>query len=320
MSEVLVLDAKTVKQIIFLQDAIEMVEKAFTDFYLKKSSVYPAVRESVDEYKGIFGIKSSFLMNEKIIGLKAGGFWKENVSKGKTNHQSTMLLFDPTTGEPISLLDANYLTGVRTGAAGYIAAKHLARRDSKVLTLIGAGIQARTQMQGIIENFPIEEVNVFDQNYETAQQFALEIPAIRSNAVKASDLETAVSRADIVITTTPSFSPVIKTSWLKKGAHINAMGSDTKGKREVLIDVTLDKVVCDFWEQSSIMGELQHGFKKEQLYAEIGQITSGDKRGREQADEITFFDSTGIAVQDLSVAYLAYSKAKEQKLGILVNL
>lgn len=320
MAEILVLKGDLVKELVSLQEATDIVEEAFCEYYQKKSKVFPAVREMVEEYNGIFGIKSSYIIHGKSIGLKAGGFWNNNESQGKTNHQSTMLLFNPETGEPVCLLDANYLTGIRTGAAGAVAAKYLARKDSKVVGLIGAGVQSRTQLEGLLPQFPINEVLVFSRTKVGAEKLVQEI---REKGIKAAYLdspEPVVRNADIVVTTTPSFTPVIKTSWAKEGTHINAMGSDTSGKRELDIDKMPDKLICDLWEQSSIMGELQHGFSKNQLHAEIGEITSGEKPGRKLESELTIFDSTGIAVQDLSVAAYAYRKAKEMKKGITIEI
>lgn len=319
MANVLVINQSLVKQLVSMEESVQIVEEAFTDFHLNKSIVYPAVREMVEEYNGIFGIKSSYL-KEKSIGLKAGGFWKGNVQRGKTNHQSTMLLFNPETGEPVCMLDANYLTGIRTGAAGAVGAKYMARKDSKVIALIGAGVQSRTQLECLLPLFPIEEVLVYSKTEESAKTLANEI-VCKGLKVRITDsAQKAVEPADIVVTTTPSFIPVLKTSWLKLGAHLNAMGSDTRGKREIEIDKIPDKVVCDFWQQSSIMGELQHGFPRDSVYAEIGQLTSGERSGRGADNEITMFDSTGIAVQDLSVAEYVYRKAQDLKLGVTVEL
>lgn len=321
MSNVLVLNGGLVKEMVSLTETIDIVEYAFSEFYKGESTVYPAVRELVEEHNGIFGVKSSYLKKGGIIGLKAGGFWKENIKKGKLNHNSTMLLFDPETGEPVCLLDANYLTGIRTGAAGAVAAKHLALKNSKVITVIGAGVQSRTQLEGILSLFTsIEEVIVFDNYLESAVKLVNEIQNKGIKAKYSGSAQGAVEVADIIITTTPSFSPIVKTSWLKEGAHINAIGSDTKGKRELEMDRKPDKLVCDFWEQSSIMGEFQHGTSKEDIYAEIGEITSGEKPGRESENEITVFDATGIAIQDLSVAAFVYHKAKEMNKGVTVSL
>jgi len=321
MSEVLVLSQEEVKSILNLEEAIRMVEECYTEFHQNKSIIYPAVRESVDENEGIFGIKSSYLIDNQMIGLKAGGFWKNNMSrKQKMNHQSTMLLFNAETGEPTCLLDANYITITRTAAAGAVAARYLAKKDSHTVAIIGSGVQAKVQLSGLLHQFSIKNVYVYSQTTHAAEQWAEELINQGITAESVESAQKAVANADIVVTTTPSYTPVIKTSWLKKGTHINAIGSDTRGKNEVEMNVPIDKVVCDLWEQSSTMGELQHGFAKESLYAEIGEITALVKQGRESDEEITIFDSTGISVQDVKVAAYVYEKAKKEGLGKVVNL
>jgi alanine dehydrogenase len=321
MNEVLILNQEEVKEILHLEKAIELVEECYTEFNENKSVIYPAVRETVDEHEGIFGIKSSYLIDDKMMGLKAGGFWKNNMAHNqKMNHQSTMVLFNAETGEPTCLLDANHITITRTAAAGTVAAKHLAKKDSQTVAIIGSGVQAKVQLSGLLHQFSIKKVYVYSQATEAAEQWVTELITQGISAENAKNAQEAVVSADIVVTTTPSYTPVIKTSWLKEGAHVNAIGSDTKGKNEVQMDKSIDKVVCDLWEQSSIMGELQHGFAKESLYAEIGEITGLVKKGRETDEEVTMFDSTGISVQDMKVAAYVYKQAKKEGIGQKIKL
>ncbi|AJY76791.1 ornithine cyclodeaminase family protein [Paenibacillus beijingensis] len=320
MAKVLVINQDLFQQLVTFEETIAIVEQAFTRFYQQRSIVFPAVRHPIEEHNGIFSIKSSYLIDDSSVGLKTGGFWKNNSKIGKTNHQSTMLLLNPETGEPVCLMDANYLTGIRTGAAGAVAAKYLARQNSRTVSLIGAGVQARTQLEGLTHLFSIEKVTVVSHTEESSRKLAEEIRQKGIAAEHSVSPRQAVEQSDIVITTTPSFSPVIKTSWLTDGTHINAIGSDTKGKREIEMDRMPDKVVCDYWEQSSSLGELQNQVTRKVLYGELGEITSGEKPGRQSASEMTLFDSTGISVQDLSVAAFAYRKAMDLKKGVYVEL
>lgn len=320
MPKITVLNHEIIKELLPLDKTLELVEAAFTEFYQQKSQLYPAVRELVPNHHGIFGIKSSYLLEDQCIGLKAGGFWSKNTERHKMNHQSTMVLFDAETGEPICLLDANYVTIMRTAAAGAIAAKYLARKESEVVSVIGSGTQAKAQVEGLLHLFPIKEVVVYSRTVESANHFVRQLLEKGVAARFTHSPEEAVRTADIVITTTPSFSPVVQTSWLKAGTHISAVGSDTIGKRELMIDKPVDKVVCDYWEQCSIMGELQYGFPRHELYAEIGQITSGDKIGRQQANETTLFDTTGLSIQDLKTAFHVYKQAKKNGIGQTIML
>ena len=320
MAKVLVINQELFAEMLSFREAMETVELAFSQFAHGKSAVFPSVREKIGEHNGIYSIKSAYLSEESAIGLKTGGFWSDNWQSGKTNHQSVMLLLCPQTGEPTCLLDANLLTAIRTAAAGAIAAKYLARQKSKSVALIGAGVQARAQLEGLLHLFPLETVSVYSRTDASAARLTEEITRMGLGARQAASAQEAVEQADIVVTTTPAFSPVLKSSWLRTGTHVNAMGSDTSGKREIELDRLPDKLVCDWWEQASHLGELQGQPSRDGLFAELGQITSKEKPGRQSASEITLFDSTGIAVQDLSVAAFVYRKAKETGKGMYVDL
>lgn len=320
MAKVLVINQELFRELVSFKEATETVEAAFTQFAQSRSVVFPSVRERIDGHNGIYSIKSSYLIEDGAIGLKTGGFWNDNWKKEKTNHQSVMLLLSPETGEPTCLLDANFLTALRTAAAGAVAAQYLARKESRTVSLIGAGVQARAQLEGLVHLFPIEQVTVYSRTEASAAKLVQEIRQTGLRAEQAQSPQEAVEEADIVVTTTPAFSPVIKTSWLREGTHVNAMGSDTSGKREIELDRMPDKVVCDLWEQASRLGELQAQSSRESLFAEIGQITGKEKPGRQFESEITLFDSTGIAVQDLSVAAFVYRRAIEEQKGIYVDL
>ncbi|AJY75879.1 ornithine cyclodeaminase family protein [Paenibacillus beijingensis] len=311
--QVIFISERDVKDLLTLQDAIHLTERAYAELNASQSVIFPAVREEIREHRGIFGIKSSYLKTKKYIGLKAGGFWLGNAVKGKMNHQSTMMLFDAESGEPLCALSANYLTAVRTAAAGVVAAKRLARKDSKIVGIIGTGAQARSQLEGLIASFSVEKVLLYGKSEGKAEQMAKEIIEKKgySAAICPSPRELA-GQSDIIVTTTPSYTPVLHTSWVKDGTHINAMGSDTRGKRELLIDRKPDKMVCDLWVQSAAMGEFQHGIAHEELYAEIGEIVNNKKKGRENEREITLFDSTGLSVQDLEAASFVYESLKSK--------
>jgi ornithine cyclodeaminase/alanine dehydrogenase len=231
-----------------------------------------------------------------------------------------MLLFNAESGEPVCTVSANYLTGIRTGAAGAVAAKYLAKPNSKVIGIIGTGTQSRTQLEGLLTHFPVEKVAIYGRTEEGAERLAKEINERGFEAYVYTHPQEVTEQADIIVTSTPSYSPILKTSWVKSGTHINAIGSDTKGKRELEIDKKPDKMVCDLWGQSSIMGEFQHGISHNELYAEIGEIVNGKKNGRENNHEITLFDSTGLSVQDVEVAVYVYEKARKSGLGSLIQI
>jgi len=230
---------------------------------------------------------------------------------------ATIVLIDPYTGRPLAIMDGTYLTSMRTGATGGVAAKHLARKDSRVIGMVGAGSQARTQLLALHEAFKIEEVRVCAKTRRECEEFARDMEHLGLNILVNDGVEETVRGCDILVTTTPVTRPVVKNEWVGEGMHINAIGADAVGKEELDPDILKRaKVVVDDYEQACHYGELNVPvskgiFRREEIHAELGEIIVGKKTGRVNDSEITVFDSTGLAIQDLAAAALAYRKAKE---------
>ena len=328
MAEILVLNDKEVEQLVSFDENMRMVEQAFADYDAGKSHVFPVIREEIKKHQGLFGIKSGYLETQDVLGFKAGGFWINNKDRGLTTNQSAMLLFNPSTGQPCALVAANFVTKIRTAALGAIACKYLARRDSTVLGLIGAGAQGRNQLEATLKILPdIRRVFVYDQFSAAAEALAKSELNGGIEFIVAKSAEEAVRSADTVITATPSYNAIVKAEWIKPGTHINAVGTDTRGKQELYPDVFVraDKIVVDNTEQCIYLGECQHAYDaglitKDSIYAEIGQIIRGIKKGRETVAEITVFDTTGVAIQDLATAGYAYQEAVSRGVGVKVTL
>jgi alanine dehydrogenase len=217
-------------------------------------------------------------------------------------------------------MDGTYLTGMRTGATGGVAAKHLARKNSRIIGMVGAGTQARTQLMALNEVFKIEEVRVCSKTRVESEKFAEDMEHLGLNILVKEGVEETVRGCDIIVTTTPVTSPLVRNQWVEEGMHINAIGADAPGKEELDPEILKRaKVVVDDYEQACHYGELNVPvskgiFKREQIHAELGEIIAGRKAGRTSDDEVTVFDSTGLAIQDLAAAALVYRKAR--KLGI----
>lgn len=315
VAEVVIIGDNEVESVVDLDRAIGLVEDAFRGLLTGQSRAFPVVREAVPQHAGTFGIKSGHIEHLDALGLKAGGFWLGNASRGLTNHQSAILMFDPATGMPNGLVAANYLTMIRTAALGAIGCKYLARRDSRRLCLIGAGVQGRAQLGAARHVLPdVEDIRVYDPAPGRAASLAAELDAAGRGAVRAracDDPEAAVRGADVVITATPSTKAIVMSGWVGPGAHVNAMGADTKGKQE--LDPALvarAKLVVDNLAQCVELGESQHAYrlgllKPEDVHAEIAQVIAGQRPGRQWPAETTLFDSTGVAIQDLAVASYA---------------
>ena len=328
MAEVLVLTDQEIEELITFEETLEIVEKAFVDFYQGNSQVFPVVREEIKKHKGIFGIKSGYLSNDEVLGFKAGGFWLNNSQLGLTNHQSTMVLFEPTTGQPKALIGANYITKIRTGALGAIGCKYLARPDSKVLTVIGAGLQGRNQLLSSLKVLPnIREVRIYDSNPQYGEKMVAEIQGIITPAITFySTAQGACIDSDVIITTTPSYKYIVEDQWIKPGTHLNCVGADTRGKQEIDPHIfKRAKIVVDNLEQCITIGETQHAYNsglisREDIYKEIGEVILSGKSARANAEEITIFDTTGVTIQDLITAGKVIAKAQALNKGVRVQL
>jgi alanine dehydrogenase len=324
MPKLLFLSRQELEILLDLRKVMEVIERGFVSFHRKEAISYPVVREFIQKHEGIFGIKAGFVQDGDYLGFKAGGYWKNNPLRDIAAHQSLIVLYDPETGIPRTVMDGNFITIIRTGAVGAIASKYLAKNDSKIVAIIGCGVQGRIQLDALRTNFSLEDIRCYDAIQARAEAYVKEMsipgPCVKSFARP----EEAVSGADVIVTTTPSTQPVIFRDWVSAGTHINAMGADTKGKQE--IDPKLyqqAKVVVDDLKQCLELGETQHNIelvRTHGIYAQLGEIVSGEKPGRLNAEEITLFDATGIAFQDLVTAGLALNLAKENKMGTWVEL
>ncbi len=327
MAEVIVLDDLQVASLVSFDENLRMIEQAFGDYNRGKSHAFPVVREEIKLHAGIFGIKSGYLETQETLGFKAGGFWKNNNSKGLTSHQSVMVLFNPETGQACALVAANYVTKVRTAAIGAIGCKYLARPDSRVLAVIGSGQQGRGQLEATLTILPgIAEIRLYDINPAAAEALARDMSHLPQKIVVAAEAREAVSAADVIVTTTPSYKAVVMADWVKPGTHINAVGTDTRGKQE--LDPAIfarATIVVDNINQCLYLGECQHAYdagiiSQESIAAEIGEIINGTKPGRTTPEEITVFDTTGVAIQDLATAGYAVAEALKKGIGVRVTL
>jgi ornithine cyclodeaminase len=327
MAEILILNRNELEKLLTLETLMPVIEKAFSAFAEGRTMAYPVVREKVKHHRGIFGIKSGYLMDEEVIGLKAGGFWLDNPKLGLTTHQSTTVMFDPTSGVPTALMDGNHITAIRTAAVGALAARLLTRENVKVATVIGCGTQGIAQAKALCHVRPIEEIRACDINEENLGRFAqtlqergVEVRTYQKSA------ESAVRDAEVVITATPGHQPVLWTSWIEPGVHVSAFGTDTVGKVEVEAALfTRATVVVDDVKQATTIGETQHPvsqelIRPEDIHATIGEIIAGTRPGRTRDDEITLFDATGLAFQDLIAGHLAVKLANEKGMGTKVAI
>ena len=320
----LIVTEETCKEVVGRADAFAAVESVFAAMAKGDAYNFPVIREAIGHADALYGFKSGFDRAGLVLGLKSGGYWPGNMEKGLTNHQSTVFLFNPDTGQLHALVGGNYLTAVRTAAASAISIKHLARDDAKVLGMVGAGHQAAFQLRAASEQRSFEKVvawNLHPERLASLEQVAAEI-GLPFEAVEREQLG---AEADVIISITSAHEALMMKDWIKPGTHIACMGTDTKGKQE--LDPALGAAATLFTDeiaQSISIGECQHAIAAGLIAAEaitpIGDVINGDHPGRTSNDEITLFDGTGVGLQDLAVASvaakLAEKKGKAQRIEL----
>lgn len=322
---VLIIPESLAQRLVSVEEAIAAVEGAFAAMARGDARNYPVLREVVGYRDAVFGVKTGADVSLPFLGLKAGGYWPHNLGRGLTNHQSSTLLFDPETGMATALVSANYLTGVRTGAASAIATKYLAREAAETLGIIGTGGQSAYQLRATLAVRPIRRVCAWDMSAENLSSFGKVVGDLGLEYAPMPDPEGVVRAADVLITVTPSQKPLVQRDWVRPGTHISAMGADTKGKQELAPDlVAAVTVFVDEVEQAITLGECQHAYAaglltKAAIRASIGAVITGAQPGRTSEAEITLFDGTGVSLQDLVVANLAVTRARAQGLGVEIN-
>ena len=303
--------------------AFDAVEKVFAAMAAKDAYNFPVIREAIGHEDALYGFKGGFDRAGLTLGLKAGGYWPNNLEKrGLINHQSTVFLFDPDTGMVKAMVGGNLLTGLRTAAASSVSIKHLAPRDAKVMGMIGAGHQATFQLRAALEQRNFEKV--IGWNYHPEMLPNIEKVADEAGvAFKPVELD-GMAEADVIISITSAFSPSLMDAHVSAGTHIACMGTDTKGKQEVEAALLARATVfTDEVAQSVSIGEAQHaiadGLINESDIVQIGAVINGAHPGRSSEEEITLFDGTGVGLQDLAVASSVVDLAIEQGIAIEVD-
>ena len=306
----LILDKKNVVRLLNMPEVISAVEQAFRDLAEGRGSMPPKAYLSLEQ--GDFRAMPAFLPGA--AGLKWVNVHPGNPVRGLPTVMAVLIYNDPETGFPLAVMDATDITAYRTGATAAIAAKYLARKDSKTLGIIGAGRQAYTQIAAHVEVFNFETIKIYDLSAESASKLIAAFPGLP--LIEAPLPETA--GCDIVCALTPAREPFIKWDWISPGAHINAVGADAKGKEEFEPSVLKNAlVVVDDLRQASSGGEMnvpvsQGLYSVEEVYGNLADIIAGKKPGRSDRKTVTLFDSTGLAIEDIAVAKLLYDKAIKQ--------
>lgn len=339
MLDIKFLSKSDTEKLLRMEDVINVVSDVYRSKAEDNTCVFPLVFHEFESGVADMDIKSGWLKDTEIFGLKMVSWFGENVKKDLPALIGLIMVVDANTGVPLGILDGAHITGMRTGAAGAIGAKYLAKADSKNLLLVGTGHVSTFEIAATLLLFPdLENVMIYSPRdfakakdkakiikEELSEDFGLEIKD-NINFIPVSDIEEAVGKSHIIITATPSRQPIIMKDWVKPGTHFSCIGADMSGKEE--IDPELFKNARAFTDdtpQCINVGELEVPIslgiiKKEDIIGEIGEVIIGRTVGRENDDQITIFDATGIALLDLATAKLALDQAKKLSLGATVIL
>jgi ornithine cyclodeaminase/alanine dehydrogenase-like protein (mu-crystallin family) len=318
----LIVSEEICRKVIGRAEALAAVESVFAAMATGNARNFPVIREAIGHADALYGFKSGFDRTGMLLGLKSGGYWPGNEKRGLTNHQSSVILFDPDTGKPKAMVGGNYLTALRTAAASAVSIKHLARKDAKVLGIVGAGFQSAFQMRAAVEQRRFEEIvgwNLHPEMLPRLQETATELGL----PFKAVGLEQLGATADVIITITSSFAPIVMRHHIRPGTHLACMGTDTKGKQEVEAElVAAAMLFTDEVAQAVTIGESQHAIAQGLIDAArvtpLGAVINGAHPGRRSRDDITLFDGTGVGLQDLAVADVAVRAAVEKGVAVEV--
>lgn len=324
--DLLLLSGEDLRALVPMDTAVGLVERAFRDHAEERMRMPAKLYLDLPEYEGDFRAMpaASLAPEQRYAGLKWVNVHPGNPgqARGLPAVMGCYILNDASNGMPLALLDGGYLTALRTGAAGGVAVQRLARKDLRIAAFIGAGVQAVRQLEAILCVRQPETIRFYDPSPASARFFEESARTLGDASIQQTDsVEAAVADADLIVCTTPSRRPVLQADQVKPGVHINAIGADAPGKQELDPDLLEQaRIFVDDPNQAAHSGEVnvaleQGRLSRSRIQQTLGGVIAGLYAGRESEEEITVFDSTGLAVQDLAVAARAYEEAQKASAG-----
>lgn len=303
-----------------LQDIVPAIEQAFIDLEAGNSEAFDVVRGRGGGDDHFFAIKSGRVGSIPALGLKAGSYAPGNHALGLPAHTSTTMLIDDLTGRPFAVVEANYLNGIRTAATNALATRCLAKPAAKTLGVFGIGAQAIFETCAVASVRPIERVIACARSTNQQGAFAAAIRERLNINVEFADARTTCENADVLVTVTPSQAPLFSREWVRPGTHISAMGADNVGKQELEVELVAQaQLWVDLPSQAVAIGETQHAFRAGHVtlaqlqHQTLGRLLTRPELQKHSPDQITVFDSSGLAIQDLAAAYAALQVVTKHK-------
>jgi ectoine utilization protein EutC len=324
--QALILREPEIRALLDPRDCLQAVEAAFSAYARGQAELPAVINLEVPDHRGEVHVKAGYLHAGPYYAVKIASGFLDNIQLGLPTSDGMVLVFDAVTGAVAALLfDNGYITDLRTGVAGALAAKHLARATVETVAVVGSGAQARYQIRSLALVRKLGEVRVWGRNQEKAAACIEDLSrgAADVRFVLASSVREAVKGADVVMTVTAAREPLVQADWIAQGALVIAVGSDGPDKQELAVEVLAraDRIVADSLPQCLRLGEIHHAVEKgaiskDKVTAELGQITAGLKPGRTSDDEIIVCDLTGVGVQDIAAASLVLERALQDGKGV----
>lgn len=316
------LSEKDVRAVLSMDDLIAAMETALNQF--SAGAVRQPLRNIVDVGGGAFyGVMPAFIGEPAALGTKLVSVFHTNAARGLPSHLATIVLLDPETGALLAIMDGRYITEARTAAVSAASARHLARKDARVLAVIGAGVQARSHLDALARVRGFEEIRVWGRSVGRVTTLLHDAPPhARARLVAADSVESAVDQADVIALVTASREPVLRRAWVRDGAHICAVGACRPDQREMETALVRDgRLFVDsrtgaLAEAGDVVIPIKEGaIDASHIAGELGDVFGGRVAGRQSDTEITIFKSLGMAVEDVAAAHLAFERASERGLG-----
>src|SRR5882724_700349 len=324
----LVLSEGQVRNLIDVEDLITALEQAHTQYSTGKAVMPVRLVMPLPQIQGRITSMPGYLNEDKALGMKVVTYFQNNPKQNLPAILATVMLFSAETGKMIAVMDGSYITAIRTACASAMATRALANRETPVLGILGAGVQAQAHIQALCRVRKLNRIKLYSPSGTRAANVKKNLePEVGVDIDVVNSAEETVRDSDLVVTATTAQQPILKSEWLKPGAHVNAVGSHRPDSRE--IDgptVARSKVVVD--SREAIMAECgdillaikEKSVTENHIHAEIGEVLARTKPGRSSASEVTLYKSVGIAIQDVATAQLLYRKALELKVGTNVEV
>ncbi len=306
-----------------MEECITVMENIFIQF--EEDQAFNPLRSSmlIPGENGLLSMMPGYLNKQDIMGIKSVSVYPENANIGLESHQGSVTLFNALNGTPLAIMDAGQITAIRTAAVSGLATRILAKKNSKILAILGSGIQAKTHIEAMTTILNLEEIRVWSKNKKNAKKLVEE--QRKKYAIPFRPFDTvneAIYNADIICTTTAAVEPILQGKYLMQGVHINAVGSSVRNTRELdgfaikLSKLYVDKIESTINESGDFLMAKQEGtIDDNHIIGTLGEILTKQKKGRNNVNDITLFKSLGLAVEDIATAFFIYDKYVKSNKG-----